>query len=193
MQVDQLIEFFESYIPLDIEVKEDIKNIAQVRNVKRKQLLHNANDVCQHYNFVVSGLFKMYKVHKNGIEQNLEFVSENSWVMDIQSLHGKTPSEFYIEAIEPSVIIQIEKANIYKLFAKSQKIERIFRVIIENKYMQLENRVLQHISINAEERYEKFLENYPKISNRIPNTQIASYLGITPEFLSKIRNSLSKK
>jgi CRP-like cAMP-binding protein len=193
MQVEQLIAFFESYIPLDSEVKKNLQTISQERNIKKKQLILNADDTCRHYSFVVSGLFKMYKVHKNGIEQIIEFVAENEWIVDLKSMHNKMPSEFYIEAIEPSVIIQIEKANIYQLFVQSQKIERIFRVIIENKYMQLENRVLQHISTNAEERYEKFLEDYPKISNRIPNTQIASYLGITPEFLSKIRNNLSKK
>jgi CRP-like cAMP-binding protein len=73
------------------------------------------------------------------------------------------------------------------------KFNRTFRVIIENRFVELENRVLQTISSTAEERYLTFLKQYPQLSNRLPNTQIASYLGITPEFLSKIRNKISKK
>ncbi|MFN5848717.1 MAG: Crp/Fnr family transcriptional regulator [Chitinophagales bacterium] len=193
MQIEKLIAFFEHYLPLDDEEKQELINIAVEKNVKRKQFILQENDICRHYSFVVSGLFKMYIVDKNGLEHNLEFAYENEWITDIGSFHTKKPSQLYIEAIEPSIILQIEKSNLIALFTKHPKFDRMFRVIIENKYILLENRMLQNISFKAEDRYQKFIEQYASLSNRIPNNQIASYLGITPEFLSKIRNTISKK
>ncbi len=130
----------------------------------------------------------MYAVDKNGTEHNIQFASENEWIMDIGSFHTEKQSQLYIEAIEPSVILQIEKSGLIYLFKNYHKFNIDFRVIIENKFIELQNLIS-----GAEERYLAFLEQYPKLANRLPNTQIASYLGITPEFLSKIRNTLSKK
>lgn len=193
MTVNKLISHFENYLPLDDKEKEELSNRVIEKNIKRKQFILQANDVCRHYTFVISGLFKMYGVDKSGTDHNIQFASENEWIVDIGSFHSDKESRLYIEAIEPSVILQIEKSNLLYLYTNYPKFDRNFRVIIENKFIELENRVLQNISSTAEERYETFLEQYPKLSNRIPNTQIASYLGITPEFLSKIRNHISKK
>ncbi len=95
--------------------------------------------------------------------------------------------------MEPSVILQISKGDLWYLYTNFPKFDRNFRVIIENKYIELQNRLLLTFSATAYERYENFLKQYPHISNRVPNTQIASYLGITPEFLSKIRNERVQK
>ena len=113
--------------------------------------------------------------------------------MEIDSFYNEKPSRVFIEAIEPSIILQITKPDLINLFMSNPKFNRNFRVIIENRFVELENRVLQAISSTAEERYLTFLNQYPKLSQRLPNTQIASYLGITPEFLSKIRKEISKK
>ncbi len=105
----------------------------------------------------------------------------------------KKPSKLFIEAIEPSETIQIEQQDLYFLYINIPKLDRIFKVIVENKYVELQNRVLQNISSTAQQRYLNFLEQYPSLASRLPNVQIASYLGITPEFLSKIRKDLSVK
>jgi len=99
----------------------------------------------------------------------------------------------FIEAIEPSVILQIEKQDLLFLFVNVPKFDRNFRVIIEEKFIELQNRLLQNFSSNANKRYADFLVQYPQLALRLPNTQIASYLGITPEFLSKIRGEKSLK
>ena len=135
----------------------------------------------------------MYKVDPAGKEHNLLFASENQWITDIGSFHSEKPSELYIEAIEPSVIIQIEKKDLLYLYANYPKFDRNFRVIIEDEYIELQNRLLQTISSTAQERYLSFLDQYPHLINRLPNTQIASYIGITPEFLSRIRKDLSRQ
>jgi CRP-like cAMP-binding protein len=193
MNINKLLTHFSNYIPLNDEEITELSNRVIERNVKRKEFILQKNDICNNYTFIVSGLFKMYTVDKNGAEHILHFASENDWICDINSFHNKKQSLLYIDAIEPSTIIQIDNSNLMYLFTHYQKFDRTFRVLIENKFMELENRILQNISSKAEERYQFFLEQYPNICNRIPNVLIASYLGITPEFLSKIRNAISKK
>jgi CRP/FNR family transcriptional regulator, anaerobic regulatory protein len=150
-------------------------------------------DVCRHFTFVVSGCFKMYAVDQSSKEHNLQFAVENDWITDLSSFYAEKPSVAYIEAIEPSVILQVKHADLLYLYTHYHKFDRNFRIIIEQKYIELQNRVLQNISSTAEERYLSFLEQNPALANRLPNTQIASYLGITPEFLSKIRKDLVHK
>lgn len=193
MNINKLLTHFSNYIPLNEEEIDELSKRVIERDIKRKQFILQKNDVCNKYTFVVSGLFKMYTVDKNGVEHILQFASENDWICDINSFHNKKQSSLYIDAIEPSVILQIDNCNLMYLFNRYQKFDRTFRVLIENKFIELENRILQNISAKAEERYQFFLEQYPNICNRIPNVLIASYLGITPEFLSKIRNAISKK
>ncbi|MGB3085977.1 MAG: Crp/Fnr family transcriptional regulator [Saprospiraceae bacterium] len=193
MNINRLILHFDNYLPLDDTERKELSNRVIEKNIKRRQFILQENDVCKYYTFVISGLFKMYAVDKNGKENNIQFASENDWIADIGSFHNEKPSRLYIEAIEPSIILQISKDNLWYLYTNYPKFDRNFRVIIEDKFIELQNRVLQSISSTAEERYETYLEQYPNLSNRLPNTQIASYLGITPEFLSKIRNNISKK
>jgi CRP-like cAMP-binding protein len=193
MNINKLLTHFSNYIPLNEEEVIELSKRVVERHIKRKEFILQKNDICNNYTFIVSGLFKMYTVDKNGAEHILHFASENDWICDINSFHNKKQSLLYIDAIEPSTIIQIDNSNLMYLFTHYQKFDRTFRVLIENKFMELENRILQNISSKAEERYQFFLEQYPNICNRIPNVLIASYLGITPEFLSKIRNAISKK
>lgn len=189
----QLIEYLQQYIPLKKSEVALIAQRIQVRNVKRRELILQEGAVCNHYFFVVEGCFKMYSIDDKGREHNLQFAAENDWVMDIGSFHSKKASQLFIEAIEPSEIIQIEQQDLYFLYLSIPKFDRIFKIIIENKFVALQNRLLQTISSNAEQRYLSFLDEYGDLASRLPNTQIASYLGITPEFLSKIRKDLSKQ
>jgi CRP-like cAMP-binding protein len=176
----------------DKEIKELISLFAE-RNIKRRGFILHQGDVCRHFTFVVSGCFKMYAIDPNGKEFNLEFAAENEWVSDLTSFYDEKPSSVYIEAIEPSIILQITRPNLVYLYGNYPKFNSTFRIIIERKYMQLQNRVLQNISATAEDRYTHFIQHFPTLATRLPNTQIASYLGITSEFLSKIRKDLAHK
>lgn len=193
MPAEQLIEHFGHYIPLREAEKNELRQRVVERKVKRRQFILQENDACKHYSFVVSGCFKMYGIDYNGGEHIIQFAAENEWIADISSFHSGKESRLYIEALEPSVILQIDQTNLIYLYHNYHKFDRIFRVLIENKYTELQNRVMQNISSTAEERYFTFLEQYPKLASRLPNTQIASYIGITPEFLSKIRRMSSKR
>lgn len=188
-----LVDHFQQYIPLNEEEKKLLESRIMTKKIKRRQMILQEGFVCKHYTFVVEGCFKMYGMDDKGYEHNIQFAAEGDWIADIGSFHSQKPSHLFIEAIEPSEIIQIEQQDLYFLYINIPKLDRIFKVIIENKFVELQNRVLQTFSSTAQERYLSFLEQYPRLSNRIPNTQIASYLGITPEFLSKIRKNLSRK
>jgi CRP-like cAMP-binding protein len=160
------------------------------RRVKRRGFILQQDEVCRHFTFVVSGCFKLYVVDEAGKEHNLEFAAENEWVTDLSSFYAEKPGSVYIEAVEPSVVLQIARPDLIYLYANYPKFNSTFRIIVERKYIQLQDRVLQNISATAEERYVNFINQYPNLVNRLPNTQIASYLGITPEFLSKVRKEL---
>lgn len=183
-----LIQYFQSYLPLDEGETKLIEARVTERKIKRRQMILQEGFTCKHYSFVAEGCFKMYGVDVKGVEHNIEFAAEHNWIADIGSFHSGKPSKLFIEAIEPSLILQIEKQDLYFLYRAIPKLDRIFKVIIENKFVELQNHVLQNISSTAQQRYLSFLEQYPKLALRLPNTQIASYLGITPEFLSKIRS-----
>ncbi|SHG01163.1 Crp/Fnr family transcriptional regulator [Chryseobacterium sp. OV279] len=182
-----LISYFKTYIPLSKEEIDVLEERITERRIKRKQFILQENEVCQYYTFVVSGCFKMFSIDKNGVEHNLQFASENDWIVDIDSFHNKKPSKLHIVALENSVVLQIEKHDLWFLYTYYPKFDRNFRVIIEHKFIELQNRMLQNISATGDEKYEFFLKQYPQLANRLSNTQIASYLGITPQFLSKIR------
>jgi len=188
-----LIDHFKQYIPLNQDELALLEGRISARKIKRKQMILQEGFVCKHYTFVVEGCFKMYGVDDKGYEHNIQFAAEGDWIADIGSFHSKKPSKLFIEAVEPSEIFQIAQPDLYFLYINIPKLDRIFKVIVENKYVELQNRVLQNFSSTAEQRYLSFLEQYPNLANRLPNTQIASYLGITPEFLSKIRRDLTKK
>jgi len=191
--VEQLINYFKNYFPLNSKERAELFVHFAERRIKRRGFILQQGDVCRHFTFVVSGCFKMYAVDKNGKEHNIQFAAENDWITDLASFYAEKPSQLYIEATEPSLILQIKHPDLLSLYINHHKFDRNFRIIIEQKFIALQNRVLQNISSTAEERYQSFLEQYPHISNRLPNTQIASYLGITPEFLSKIRKDLAQK
>lgn len=186
-----LLQHFQNYLPLSDEEQTMISARVTRRKVKRRQLILQEGFTCKHYTFVVEGCFKMFAIDDKGTEHNIQFAAENDWIADIASFHSGKPSGFSIEAIDPSDIIQIEQQDLYFLYTNITKLDRIFKVIIENKFIELQNRVLQNISSTAQQRYLHFLEQYPHLANRLPNTQIASYLGITPEFLSKVRKDLA--
>ena len=187
MSVQPLIEYFKNYLPLNDEEINLLTARVTQRQIKRRQMILQEGFVCKHYTFVEKGCFKMYGIDEKGTEHNLRFAAENDWIADLGSFYSEKPSKLFIEAIERSTILQIEKQDLLYLFINVPKLDRNFRVIVEEKFIELQNRLLQNFSSNAQQRYAEFLEQYPNLAMRLPNAQIASYLGVTPEFLSKIR------
>jgi len=193
MSINKLIESFSNDLfPLGEEEINQFKSRFKERRIKRRQLILQEGDVCKHYTFVSDGCLKLYKIDQSGKERNLQFAIENEWISDLGSLYSETPSDVFIEAIEQSTILQVERKDLYYLYAHYPNIDRRFRVVIENSFIALQQRMFKNISSTAEERYSFFLKTHPNLFNRISNVQIASYLGVTPEFLSAIRKKIVK-
>ena len=192
MTTKPLIEYFESYLPLNKEEKSVVEAYFKERRIRRRQFILQEGDICKYNTFVVEGCFRMYMVDEKGKEHNLQFAIENWWIGDIGSFYSEKPSRLYIEALEHAIILQCKKEDQLKLFVNHPAFNQIFRVLAENAMVSLQNRILQNISSTAEERYLDFVERYPNFFNRVSNVQIASYLGITPEFLSSIRKKIAE-
>ncbi|MFX0557462.1 Crp/Fnr family transcriptional regulator [Maribacter sp. CXY002] len=190
MLAEPLIAHFETYLPFEKEEVDLIESRISYRNLKRREHIMVSGEVCRHYTFVLKGILRLYVLDDEGKEHNILFAGENEWISDITSFHATRPGLSNIQAIEGSEIIQINQEDLYHLYLNIPKLDRIFKVITEEKYVELQNRVFHTISSTAQQRYLAFLEQYPHLANRLPNTQVASYLGITPEFLSIIRKEL---
>jgi CRP-like cAMP-binding protein len=192
LNIDPLIAFFDSYVPMTGEEKNDLTLRVKERSMKRKEVFLQDGQVCHYHGFVISGCLRTYAIDPAGKEHNLQFAAENDWVVDLSSFYSGKPSKLFIETLEPSHLLLIDKSDMIDLYKIQVKFIRYFKVIFENKFVEMQNRVLQNISSTAEERYLAFLERYAHLSNRIPSIHIASYLGVTPEFLSKVRKDLSR-
>lgn len=191
MSHQPLIDYFNKFLPLTEEEQSIVEEVFNERRIKRRQFILNEGDVSSINTFVVEGCFRMYTVDDRGKEHNLQFAVENWWIGDIGSFHSEEPSKLYIEALENSIVLQIKKEDQLRLFVEYPKFNRIFRVFTENALVSSQRRILQNISSSAEERYLDFMKRYPHFFNRISNVQIASYIGVTPEFLSKIRKEIT--
>ena len=193
MMIEKLFASFKQYLPLNQQEKLDLSKRVTERNIKKRQFILAENDVCRNYSFVAEGCFKKYYIDKKKTEHNLQFIMEGEWIMEIDSFYNEKPSRVYIEALENSVIYQIGKNDLLHLFVKNPKFDRNFRVFSEKRILELETRVLNALSSSAEERYLAFLKQYPELPCHISNVQIASYLGITPEFFSRLRKLIGSR
>ncbi|NQX53612.1 Crp/Fnr family transcriptional regulator [Pedobacter panaciterrae] len=190
--VAPLLEYFNRLIPLSSEEKQLVAELFKPRLYRKRQYVLQEGDVCSSFNFVVRGCLRMYKIDDKGNTHIIQFATENWWLMDIGSFHGKEPSELNIDAIEDTMVLHISYNDLINLYTKGPKFNLIFRVLIENSFVSLQKRLLQNISSTAEERYLSFMQDYSHLNNRLPQVQIASFIGITPEFLSRLRNKLVK-
>lgn len=190
--VQPLLEYFDRLIPLRKDEKDLVQAKFHPHLFLKKQFALQHGDVCQHFDFVVRGCLRLFKVDNDGAYHILQFATENYWILDLTSFHKKIPSTLNIDALEDTVVLRIMHADLIDLYIKAPKFDRIFRVLLENHFMQQQERIGQLFSSTAEERYQSFLDNYPHLLNRISQVQIAAYLGVTPEFLSRIRSRMAK-
>ncbi|MEK6782756.1 MAG: Crp/Fnr family transcriptional regulator [Bacteroidota bacterium] len=187
-----LLDYFSKLIPLNQTEKEFVQSKFRPHLFLKKQFALQHGDVCEYFDFVVRGCLRLYKVDDKGVYHILQFATENYWMLDLTSFHKRTKSVLDIDALEDTVVLRITYDDLIDLYVKAPKFDRIFRVLLENHFMQQQERIGQLFSSTAEERYQLFLETYPHLLNRLSQVQIAAYLGVTPEFLSRIRGRIAK-
>lgn len=190
--VQPLLDYFDRLIPLNKEETELIRSKFHPHLFLKKQFALQHGQVCEYFDFVVRGCLRLYLVDNNGVYHILQFATENYWILDLTSFHKKLPAKLNIDALEDTVVLRITHADLIDLYLKAPKFDRIFRVLLENHFMLQQQRMAQLFSSTAEERYQLFLDTYPHLLNRLSQVQIAAYLGITPEFLSRIRSRIAK-
>ncbi|MGN7786439.1 Crp/Fnr family transcriptional regulator [Niabella sp. 22666] len=189
----KLIEHFSKYIKLESEEIEIIHSSFSQKSLKKKEFLLRSNQICRTESFIISGCLQTYSIDENGFEHTLNFAIEDWWTGDLLSFLTDAPSLYNIIALENSELLQITKPNLEKLYLTVPKIERYFRLLIQNAYVTQQERINQSLSQTAEQRYLAFVEKYPAYLKRISQKHIASYLGITPVFLSMLRKKISRR
>jgi len=193
--VDSLLSHFTETIHLD---EQDIVLIVpklEVKSLKRKEILLEPGQVSRHMRYIVKGSMRSYYLDDNSQEHTLQLGIEQWWINDLYSYLSDKPSKMYVQAIEHSIVVQISKTNLEILYREVPPMSDFFRVKMQRAYVSLQERTIENMSIDAFERYCNFIAEYRDIEQRVPQYMIASYLGITPEFLSFLRkkhmNSLS--
>lgn len=167
-------------------------SILKEKKYSKKISILKEGEICRTINFVQSGTLRAYYSHPEGKESTIMFATSDWWITDMACFINQQPAMLNIETIEESVILHLRKEDLDDLYLKIPKFERFFRIIMQNAYIREQLRVIQNLSLSAEERYYIFLEKYPQVARQVTQKQIASYLGITPEFLSMIKTNKNK-
>jgi CRP-like cAMP-binding protein len=185
--VEKLIQHINSITPLTEGEEHIVAELVREKTILRKQFLHRAGDVAQSTAVVVSGCLRSYAIDHNGFEHILQFAPENWWISDMYSLVKNQPSELNIDALLDTEVLLLTRSCQLSIFDRIPKMERYFRILTENALAASNHRTIDYLSLPAKQRYLKFCDFYPTLINSIPQKYVASHIGITPEFLSKLR------
>jgi CRP-like cAMP-binding protein len=163
------------------------------RKVKKHEFLLSEGEVAKHTHFTVHGCLRMYTVDNKGKEHIMQFAPENWWIGDIESSTTHAPSVYFIDALEDSDILSMDTVSWEKSLKEIPPLALLFQRLMQNRQTATQKRIIFSMSSSAEERYLDFMKTYPNLAQRIPQHMIASYLGITPESLSRIRKQVVAK
>ncbi len=187
--IDKNVNRSVTFLSEELEV---FHSLIDIRKFPKKTFLLQEGEVCNFEGYINSGCTRTYYIDENGSEVILQFGIEDWWLGDVTSFHDQKPSRLFIETIEDTELFMFSPETKEELLFKVPKFERVFRLLIQRNLAATQNRLFHSISKPAQERYQEFIEKYPTIPQRVPQHYIASYLGISPEFLSKIRGKMAK-
>jgi CRP-like cAMP-binding protein len=188
-----ILDNVSKHIHLSENEKDFFISLLEKKFLKKKDLLLLAGKVCTHSAFVLKGVLKGYTIDKEGSEHILNFAAPGWWIADMYSYFSQKPGILHIEALVDAEVFLLSYDRHQQLYETIPKFERFFRILVENALVANQQRLIDNLSLTAEERYLNFITKYPSIIECAPQHSIASYLGITPEFLSKIRARLAKR
>jgi CRP-like cAMP-binding protein len=181
------------HIDLEPDEIDFFTSLLQYRQIPKKELLLKEGQPCRTINYVESGALRAFYLSPDGKDSTIMFAIADWWITDMYCFVMEQPAMQNIVAIDDSCTWQLKREDLERLYQKVPKFERFFRIIMQNSYIREQLRVLQNLSLSAEERYDIFLNKYPQLIPYLSQKQIASYLGVTPEFLSTVRRNKAGK
>lgn len=188
-----ILEYVARYVQLTEEEINHFTSFLKITKVKKKQFIVQPGFVCKNKSYVVKGAFRAYLVDNEGKEHTLAFAIEDWFISDYSSLIYQEPATLFVEALEDSILIQIGYEQEQTFLKEIPKLEKFERIITQRSLAFQQKRLLSNFTKTAEERYEEFMSKYSAIAQRVPQYSLASYLGFSTEYLSKIRNKKATK
>lgn len=186
-------QYVARFIELTEEEEDYFCSLLRVTKVKKKQCIVQPDFTCKYRSYVLKGAMRAYLIDNKAQDHTIAFAIEDWWISDYNSYIYQQPATLFVEALEDTTLIQIDYNAEQLLMETVPKFERFFRIITQRSFAFLQKRMLSNLSKTAEERYEEFMQKYPTVAARVPQYTLASYLGFSTEFLSKIRNKRVKK
>jgi CRP-like cAMP-binding protein len=192
MSFDLLITSISKHISLTKEETAFFTSLLKSKSLENGEFLLREGEICKYESFVTKGCLKTYYVDENGFDHIIDFSIEEWWADDLYSFLTQTASRSNIKAIEDTEILQIGKADLELLYQKIPKFERFFRILFQNAFITQREQINLALSASAEERYRLFMKKKPYAEKRFSQKDIASYLGVTPQFLSSLKKKLGR-
>jgi CRP-like cAMP-binding protein len=188
-----LLHYIARYVDLTEDEVKLLSTFLKITKVRKRQFIVQPGFVCKHKSYVVKGAFRGYLVDNEGKEHTLVLAIEDWWISDYSSLIYQEPATLFVEALEDSTLIQIDYEDEQTFLRKIPKLEKFERIITQRSLALHQKRLLSNLTKTAEERYDEFMLRYSAIAQRVPQYALASYLGFSNEYLSKIRNRKTTK
>lgn len=191
--MELLFQNIQKYVLLSLEEQQLVHSVVEIKSYPAKTILQQAGTVSNQTYFVLSGVLRSFSVKDNIHEQILHFACEGWWMADMYSYISQKPGNLFIEVLEDATLVILTKDSQEVLYQKLPKLERFFRILAENSLVTHQERLLDNLSLSAEERFEKMCKKYPTLIQQVAQKHLASYLGVTPEFFSKMKAKILRK
>ncbi len=190
--MNELLDYFKKNIPISLEIENKLKGIIKEKRLIKGETILSDNSVKKEHVFVVSGCLRSFYKTENGKEHTIQFAIKNWWISDYITLYTDNKSVISIESLTHSKVLIIDNSKVEKFYKEFPQFETIQRKNFEKRTAALHKRILSLLALSATEKYNQFIKDYTDFEKIIPNYQIASYLGITPQSLSRIRKERIK-
>lgn len=191
--MQSILQNIAKYVSLTSDEEAMFLSKTEIKQFKAKTILLSSGEISNCTYFVNSGILRSFNINDNIIEHVLHFACEGLWIGDMYSYISEKPGNLFIEVLEDAEVVVISKENHQELYKEIPKLERFFRILAENSLVAHQERLMDNLSLSAEERFEKMCKKYPTLIQKVAQKHLASYIGVTPEFFSKMKSRLLKK
>lgn len=185
-----LIQNVTNRVSLSQEEQQHLISFFSEREIKKREFLLREGEISRGVAFVTEGILRSYAIDRNGFEHVIQFAPPDWWMVDMYSFVKQKPARLFIDALENTKLLWLSNSDVQRLCTDIPRMDRFFRILAENSVISYQNRLIENLGFLAAERYKSFCEQYPSLIECLPQKQVASYIGVTPEFLSKMLGEL---